>query len=120
MELRGIEPLTFSMRTSVLGRLSLLTPLAELRNRWSLGLHRWRQLAADEATADGLRTLRTISPPGGREKTLAVARRQIVHRRGAPHPEMSAHAAIYGLRTYLVYIVQMFDPAATEYQKEMN
>jgi hypothetical protein len=33
---------------------------------------------------------------------------------------MSAHAVIYGLRTYLVYIVQSLDPAATEYQKEMN
>jgi hypothetical protein len=33
---------------------------------------------------------------------------------------MSALAAIYGLRTYLVYIVQTLDPVATEYQKEMN
>jgi hypothetical protein len=67
VELRGIEPLTFSMRTSVLGRLSLLTPLAELRNRWSLGLHRWRQLAADEATADGLRTDCAARSGGERE-----------------------------------------------------
>ena len=53
--MRGTQPKcptpTFSMRTSGLGRLSMLTPLAASRNCWSDGWRRWLPWTANEATA---------------------------------------------------------------------
>src|SRR6478736_4444266 len=58
----AVEPLTFSMRTSGLGRSIPMAALAseEIRrpSRWA----RWRVEAVAEATADKLRTARTLSP----------------------------------------------------------
>jgi hypothetical protein len=45
VELRGFEPLTYSMRTSRLWRLSWLMALAPRENRRPAGWNRWRVYA---------------------------------------------------------------------------
>jgi hypothetical protein len=57
VELRGFEPLTFSMRTRRTGRLRRLIPRAVLTVPRSEGWRRWLLASAAGATADGLRTL---------------------------------------------------------------
>ena len=63
--------LTYSMRTSPLGRLSRLSTLAASSTCWSEGWLRWPRGNVNGTTADGLRTLR-CNPEPEREKALAV------------------------------------------------
>ena len=62
VELRGIEPLTYSMRTSGLGRWPPMTALGSEETRSPSRWARWRVEAVAEATTDGLRTARSLSP----------------------------------------------------------
>ena len=89
--LRGIEPLTYSMRMGRLGRLVTLTALAALRNSWSERWRRWRPKSFAEATADALRTNR---PQRG--QALAV-RGVAAEAPAVPHPTVThSHGGICG------------------------
>jgi hypothetical protein len=86
VELTAIEPLTFSMRTSQLGRLQLSTALATEDCRSSKGWGRWRQLTAAGTTADVLRTVRVARSETERERRREPFEARLKSLRRSPHP----------------------------------
>jgi hypothetical protein len=76
---------TYSMRTSPLGRLLALIVLAKAVNRWSKRWSCWQLLTLVEATADALRTLRCFAW-SEREKALGCSRRTQVAEGATPTP----------------------------------
>jgi hypothetical protein len=97
VELRGFEPLTYSMRTSRLGRLLLLTSLGEEENARSTGWRRLQARTVAEATADALRTLDRFNSTE-REKALAVKARAIIVE-GHPPPFRHRRTTVAIVRT---------------------
>jgi hypothetical protein len=62
-----IAHLTYSMRTSLPGRLFWLVALAERRNRRPDHWNRWPFESVSQTTADALRTDQTVKTPGRRQ-----------------------------------------------------